>query len=202
MEAPAEETQVAARRRLSVNANTLLLFGLLAAVGGATYLMCLRASAETITENPAAQQAATTINTFLKGGAQNVRTMMVMLHETEKVVKQFDNYPSATQIPLSDLHTNPFLSLTGRSLPLSSLSDDAAKREAEEQQAAEKTLVAGLKLESMVVGAHSVCMINGKTYHEGEGTEKFRVDKITPQGVWVVVGSVRTEIKMAPPRID
>ena len=30
------------------------------------------------------------------------------LRNTEKVVDQFNNYPSVKQIPLSDLQTNPF----------------------------------------------------------------------------------------------
>jgi len=186
-----------------MNYNTLLLLGLLAAVGGSTYLMCLRAGAQTVHTDPNVVKATTTITTFLNGGAQNLRQMMVMLHETEKVVKQFDSYPSATQIPLSDLHSNPFQSavLAGDSAPVA-LSDDAQQREEEQQREAAQTILSGLKLESVVCGSHSMCMINGKTYGEGQGNSDFTIEAITPDGVWVQVGSVRQELKMTPPKLD
>jgi hypothetical protein len=186
-----------------MNYNTLLLLGLLAAVGGSTYLMCMRAGAETVHTDPTVVKATTTITTFLNGGAQNLRQMMVMLHETENVVKQFDAYPSATQIPLSDLHTNPFQSsvLPSDSAPVA-LSDDAQQREEEQQREAAQTVLNGLKLESVVCGSHSMCMISGKTYSEGQGNSDFTVEAITPDGVWVQVGSVRRELKMTPPKLD
>jgi hypothetical protein len=196
-----EEGAVEEKKRLSINPNTLLLFGLLAAVGGATYLMCWRAGAQT-TNNVAASSAATTISTFLNGGQQHLQQMIVMLRETEKVVKQFDLYPSAAHVPLSDLRTNPFRSTVAAQVSVTPLSDDAVKRSEEDEKQAAQQIASGLKLESLVVGSRSMCMINGKTYREGQGNDSFTVQKITSHGVWVIVGSVRAEVTMAPPRVN
>jgi hypothetical protein len=196
-----EQEIVVEKERKPVNTSAMLLFGLLAAVGAGTYLMCLRAGAQTIRNDPNVMAAETTIGAFLKGGAQGQHKMAVMLRDTEKVVGQFGNTASAHQIPLSDLRGNPFES-TEESQAAITVSDATAKQQAEEQQKAADAIVKGLKLESIFTGAHGICMINGKTYSQGQGTDKFTVDKILPQGVWLRIGSISVELIMAPPKMD
>ena len=62
--------EFAKRKRLPINTNTLLMIGLLGAVGAATYLMCLRAGSQTMRVDPNVIAASGTISTFLKGGTQ------------------------------------------------------------------------------------------------------------------------------------
>jgi hypothetical protein len=200
-EMPTDEAPPAEPKKMSINPNTLLLFGLLAAVGGATYLMCQRAGAQTNSGNPAAQQAASTISTFLNGGAQNLRQMMLMLHDTEKVVKQFDNYPSTTQIPLDSLHTNPFRTAGANVDNATHLTVDTTKLEEQEQQDAAQLAAKGLILQSVIVGPHSTCMIGGKMYREGQVTDQFTVQKITSDGVTLLIDSVPCQIKMSRPQL-
>jgi len=198
----AEAAPVGGPKKPSINYNTLLLIGLLAAVGGGTYLMCVRAAAQAAPANAAASHAESTVKEWQAAGSQNLRKTILMLHDTEQVVKQFDSYPLTTQIPLEDLRTNSFLTSGSGGLSSAVVSEDPSKRLAEQQKLAAEELVSGLRLESLVVGSHSVCMINGKTYHEGQGTDSFSVEQITPEGVWVRIGGVRAIIKMAPPKLD
>src|SRR5437870_10913215 len=48
-------------------------------------------------EAPAANQ---TVAEFLQSGPDGIKMMREMLHSTEKIVKEFLEYPSMTQIPL------------------------------------------------------------------------------------------------------
>jgi hypothetical protein len=193
----AEQELAVEKQRRPVNTSALLLFGLLAAVGGSTYLMCLRAGSQTIQTDPSVAAAATTINSFLRGGAQDQHQMAVMLRDTEKVVSQFGSYPSAHQIPLSELRTNPFVDAADTQ-PSASISDE----QQQERQKAAQAIADGLKLESIFSGAHAICMINGKAYSQGQGTDTFVVEQILSQGVWVRIGTFRMELIMAPPQLN
>jgi hypothetical protein len=197
-----EEEAIPQPKRKPINTEALLLFGLLAAVGGGTYLMILRAGAQAGAMNPNAANAATTINGFLSGGVQNLRQTIAMVHDTEKVVANFNAQPAAHQVPVSGLQTNPFQSNNLKVEIAAPLSDDAAKREADEERQDATTIANGLKLESIIYGPHSLCMINGKSYAQGQGTSSFTVEKILPSGVLVRIGTFTTEIKMLPPRIN
>jgi len=187
-------------KRPWLNANTLLLLGLLTTVGAATYLMCRHAAAETARADPAVEAASGTINNFLKGGAQEQYQLAVTQRDTEKIVSQFNNYPSARQVPLAGLRSDPFESAADTQPVTMSQTD--AERHAEERRKASETIVQGLKLESIVYGSHSQCMINGRPYAPGQGNGVFTIDKIEPQSVWVQVGDLRVEIQMPPPRMN
>jgi hypothetical protein len=199
MDSGAEQEMVVEKERRPVNTNTLLLFGLLAAVGAATYLMCMRAGSQSIRTDPSVALAATTINTFLRGGAQDQHQMAVMLRDTEKVVSQFGSYPSAHQIPLSGLQSNPFRDAADTQ---PSISDETTAQQQEEQRRAADEIFKGLKLESIFSGPRGMCMINGKAYSQGQGTNAFVVEKILPDGVWVRIGGLNLELTMAPPQVN
>ena len=87
----------------------LYLLLLIVIGGGGTYLMYQRqgpASASAATAEAA--KAQKTIDNFLTSGPNGMKMMQEMLHNTEKIVQQFLEYPSAPQVPLSALRTNPF----------------------------------------------------------------------------------------------
>src|SRR5436190_5229875 len=93
----------------ALNQSLLYLLLLVVVGGGGTYLMYKRqgpsaASAASV-ETAQAQQ---TINNFLTTGPNGIKMMQEMLHNTEKIVQQFLDYPSVPQVPLSSLRTNPF----------------------------------------------------------------------------------------------
>jgi hypothetical protein len=196
-----EQEEIVEPKRPLVNGNTLLLFGLLSVVGAGTYLMCMRAGAQVARADPMVTSAATAISAFLKGGIQSQYQMNAMLRDTEKIVHQFSTYPTARQIPLGDLKGNPF-SAGPQTRPAAPLAEEVARQREQERLAAARQIADGLKVQSIVYGGHSVCMINGKPYSEGQGTNAFTVEKIVSNGVWVRIGTTRLELVMPPPRLD
>ena len=163
----------------------LIFLAVLVVIGvGGTYFMYQRQGPSTaIAATPEAQKAEKTINTFLTSGPDGIKMMQTMLKDTEKVVKQFLEYPSLTQVPLSSLHTNPFKS--GAEKPA----------DKEERLAATKSSEA-LKLQSIIYsGSRKACMINNTLYKEGEQIEQFTIEKIEPGRVIVKTGAYRFELK-------
>ena len=115
--------------------------------------------------------------------------MEQMLRNTEKVVQQFLNYPSMTQVPLSDLHDQP-VPPSVRSAP--DAENDAAERvPREEERHAMLKAVQGLQLQSVMCGdARKACMINNTLYREGQTDRGFTIEKISPNAVIVKNGAV------------
>src|SRR5678815_2075191 len=124
---------------------------------------------------PEAQKAEQTINTFLTSGPDGIKMMHSMLKDTEKVVKQFLEYPSVTQIPLSNLHTNPFQAKAPKADGKPADPDEKAlERQREQEKLAARKASEELKLQSIIYsGARKACMINGTLYKEGEQVEQF-----------------------------
>src|SRR5947207_1210381 len=115
--------------------------------GGVMWYMYKRSGPASASGSPASAEAAKadeTINTFLKDNSGGVKMMQQMLKDTEKVVKQFLEYPSATQIPLSDLKSNPFRFAKEKS---ASTDADAEKHKREEERAAALNAVQSLRIQ-------------------------------------------------------
>lgn len=182
-------------KRRKVDTASLLMFGLLAAVAGATYLMILRAGFHGQSPSATAAAADSTISTFLTGGVQDFRQRVSMLHNTESVVSQFNSYPTSHQVPVNELRTDPFTSPQFRNIADTPASD---ANDEQEQHLAATDVVHGLKLQSIVYGSRSVCMINGRPFTAGQGTGMFTVVKILPQSVVVRVGGEKFEIDINP----
>ncbi|MGA2230073.1 MAG: hypothetical protein ABSH22_04025 [Tepidisphaeraceae bacterium] len=193
---------VAPPKRRRIDGSSLLLFGLIASVCGATYIMVKVAGGNQIGFNTAVASANSTIKSFLTGGVPNLRQSILMERDTEKVVSQFNSYPSAHQVPASDLKGNPFGVEEIKQTPTVALSEDASKRLEEQQRQDAERVAAGLKLESVVFGSHSACMINGKTFAVGQRGDSFTVEKILPDSVWVQIGPLQKELKMTPPSLQ
>ena len=144
-------------------------------------------------------KANETINQFLSNGEKNVKMMDQMLKDTEKFVSAFLKYPSASQVPLSDLQTNPFRHQSGGD---DANEDDArsvaeAQKKREEERLAVLKAVQGLQLQSVMHSdANKACMINNALYQEGQQVESFTIEKINPKGVIVKNGAYRFELRM------
>jgi hypothetical protein len=139
-----------------------------------------------------AAAAHQSIDSFLQSGQGGIKMMQQLLQSTEKVVRQFLQYPSVQQVPLADLKTNPFRS--AKAAPV----DDGSgrrRRQDEERQAVLKT-VQGLQLQSIISGTRKACMINNMMYQEGQQVSSLTLEKITPNSVIVKSGVYRFELKI------
>lgn len=179
-------------------ANPILYLVLVVALaGGGMYFMYKKQGpSKAAAATPEAAKAEQTINTFLTSGPEGIKAMQEMLKDTEKLVQQFLEYPSVTQVPLSDLRTNPFLFF--HAPQGGAVDEDDQKRAREKEKLAAIKASEELKLQSIVhSGSRKACMINNTLYEEGQQVEKFVVEKIEPKRVVVKTGTFRFELKIS-----
>jgi hypothetical protein len=179
-----------------LNRTTIVMFLIIALGGGGLYFMHLRTgpkSAAAATTGEAAV-ANKTIGQFLSGGSKNIKLMETMLRSTEKVVQQFNNYPSVKQVPLSGLQTNPFR-VAGNQTEEGQ--DEDARHKLEEQRQAVLKIYQTLQLQSIMSGGkNSSCMINNMLYREGQLVSGFMIEKIDRDAVTIKQGAWRFDLKM------
>jgi hypothetical protein len=187
---------VATDEKKPATTQLLYLLLLIAVGGGGMYYMYKRQGPDSAAAStPEAAKAAQTINTFLTSGPGGIQAMKDMLKDTEKVVKQFLDYPSVKQTPLSALMTNPFRFAAPKSTP--DADAEAAKKKKEEEKLAALKASESLMLQSIIhSGSRRACMINNALYMEGQQVDQFTVEKIEPSRVIVRTGSFRFELKM------
>ena len=193
------ETEFVAGEEKKPAMQQLLYLVLLIAVGGGgMYYMYKRqgpANAAAAAATPEVAKAAETVNTFLTSGPSNIKAMQEMLRDTEKFVKQFLDYPSVKQTPLSALVTNPF-----RFAAKAASADadaEAAKKKREDEKTHALKASESLMLQSIIhSGSRKACMINNALYLEGQQVDQFTVEKIEPHRVIVKTGTFRFELKM------
>lgn len=175
-----------------------VLFGLVLAGLAGVYFMHLKTGPKTATAAaPDAVAAKTTINTFLTTGGTNVKLMEKMLRSTEKVVQQFLAYPSVTQVPLTDLKTNPFRASTANPKSTDDVDEVAARKRKDEQRQSVLKAVQNLQLQSVLVSEKNrSCMINNALYLEGQQVDQFVIERVAPGAVVVRNGVYRFELKM------
>jgi hypothetical protein len=192
------EYVVPEEKKSAMSRSTLIMFGVLALGAAGVWVMYQRVGPGKAVAAPSAEsvQAKKTINAFLDGGGTNIKSMETMLRSTEKVVQQFLTYPSMTQVPLSDLRTNPFRLRAAH--PTSEPSDDATeRRKREEERVAMLKSVQALRLQSIMYSdARKACMINDTMYREGDKVDAFTVEKVTANSVVVKGGVYRFELRM------
>ena len=187
---------VASDEKKPATTQLLYLILLLAVGGGGMYYMYKRQGPATASAStPEAAKAAETVNTFLSSGPSNIKAMQMMLKDTEKFVKQFLEYPSVKQTPLSALATNPF-----RFAPKAANADadaENAKKKKEDEKVAALKASEALMLQSIITsGSRKACMINNAMYTEGQQIDQFTVEKIEKHRVIVKTGAFRFELKM------
>jgi hypothetical protein len=174
---------------------SVVMFVMLAAAGAGTYLMYAKTGPQTA--NAADPKAQQVITQFMSNRDKNLGNMRQMLQDTEARVKQFLNYSSIKQIPLSALSANPFRMTIAKSPEKPHLDEEAAKKKREEERQAAKTAANGLLLQSiMSSGAKKSCMMNNTLYTEGEKVDSFVIEKINSDGVIVRSGVYRFNVPM------
>ena len=180
-----------------VSQGMLYMLLLIAIGGGGTYFMYKRQGPQqAATASVETAKAQETIDTFLTSGPGGIKMMEEMLRNTEKVVKQFLDYPSLTQVPLSSLHTNPFRFSAATPEGAASPSEEALKKKREDEKQATIKACDALKLQSIISGSRKACMINNTLYLQGQQVEQFLVEKIEPDRVVVKTGAYRFDLKM------
>lgn len=186
---------VAAEEKKGPNQMMYLVLAVVLAAGGMYFMYQRQGPNSAKAANPDAAKAAKTINEFLNSGPGGIQKMHEMLKDTEKVVQQFQEYPSVNQVPLADLQTNPFQSGTVKSR-IADEKDELARKQEAEKQAAIKACAA-LQLQSIVhSGSRKACMINNTLYTEGQQVDQFIIERIEPGRVVVKTGVYRFELKM------
>ncbi len=186
--------------RPGANRSTLLLGGLLLIGACAVYFLYIKggpSSAEAAGDDAAT--ASATISQFLSAGGENIKLMETMLRGTEKVVRQFQAYPSAAQVPLAELRTNPFRheAPAATEAVTAAIGEEASRRQRAEEREAVLKAVQGLALQSILHGGdRSACMINNTLYGEGEAVGSFTIERISGDAVVVKSGSYRFELRM------
>lgn len=173
---------------------SVVMFVILAVAGAGTYFMYARTGPQTA--NAADPKAQQVINQFMTDRDKNLGTMKKMLRDTEAVVKQFLNYPSVKQVPLSNLvGGNPFRMMIAKVPENPHLDEEAAKKKREEERAAARLAANNLLLQSVMSnGARKSCMINNTLYTEGEKVDSFLIEKISSDGVIVRSGVYRFNV--------
>lgn len=189
--APAEESFVLSDAKPN-SPLSYIFFALVLAGLGTGYFMFAHSGPKSAMASEAAVQADKRITQFLSGGVQNIAAMDQMLHNTEKEVKKMQAYPSAKQVPLRELKTNPFAYL-----PIEEKSIGESERQrAEEQQAIVKQ-AKSLKLQSiMYAGNRSQCMIDNTLYAQGQKIGSLVIEKINASSIVVGDGAVQFELKI------
>jgi len=180
------------------NKTMTVLLGVVLAGACAIYLTYFRGGPQSAAAatNQQSEMNSAAISRFLEAGGENIKLMERMLSSTEKVVQQFRNYPSTTQVPLTDLKANPFRYAPPKGADPAADEALARQRRAEERAAVLKA-VQELQLQSIMHGeSRRACMINNTLYAEGQQVGGFIIEKITPDSVIVKNGSYRFELKM------
>jgi len=179
----------------SSNAGILGVVGLLALLGAGVYFFFLKNGPQSATAATADQASASaTINEFLHNSG-NAKLMEQTLHNTEKVVQEFQTHAHKTQVPVEELSTNPFRMKLPK--PDADIADVVPSKIREDEE--RKRIITeanALELQSVVRGGHSACLVNNSLYHEGETIGSFTIEEIRPKSVIVKQGKLKFELTM------
>jgi hypothetical protein len=173
----------------------LLILAITLLGGGGLYAMYIQNSSQASSPPPDIQAAGATVTAFLSGGGKDLSAIRQTFSDTEKLVREFVQYPSAAQIGVMDLRTNPF-----RYAPVRIAGDvdavaEKARRELERETAIKA--VQDLHLQTVVHGTGKpACMINGVCYFENQTVDGFLIETIDPRSVIVRAGAYRFQIRM------
>lgn len=181
------------------NRSNLVLVGVVLIGAAIAYFMFFKQSPTSAEATPAdaeKQDARQAITEFLGGGSKNIAQMEQLLKDTEQVVDRFSAYPSATQIPLDDLKTNPFRVDAEKPAGTATESALAAQKRREEERKLATETVSKLQLQSVISGTRAACMINNAMYTVGQQIEGCLIEEINSDSVIVRCGSFRFALKM------
>ncbi|MEM7807094.1 MAG: hypothetical protein AAF561_03175 [Planctomycetota bacterium] len=134
------------------------------------------------------------IQTFLEGGAKQVREVEALLADSEAIKGRFGELSRDKQVPLESLKTNPFWRVIeddeADEVDEAAVSEAYARRLAAErdrlrQEAAEdlEEDVAGLSVGTVMLGARPTCQIDGQFLKVGDTVEGMTVVAIARDGI-------------------
>jgi len=188
------DTAFLSSEKKPANPQMIALFGLLAVGAGVIGFMYLRNGPSAAS---GAENGPDTVKTFLANRDEHVQLMSQMLQNTDKVVQRYRTDPSHTQVPLTNLQTNPFRMLPPKAVEKpGNESEAAARRRLEEERSAAAAAVNNLRLTSIINGRVPTCMINGRAYRSGQKVEGFTIEQTPPGAVVVRVGQFRFEVPL------
>jgi hypothetical protein len=192
-----ESEFVATGERKPVNQTAMMLFAILAIGGAGLFMMYRKVGPQSArAADPAALKAQTTISQFMQKGSANVSLLSKLLGNTARIMDQI-RHNVVVQVPLSELHSNPFRFAAPK--PEQPVDGSAADRKRKEQEKlAIQTAVRALQLQSLIVrGNRKACMINNTMYQEGELVDEFTVESISPEGVVVRKDNYRFRLQIS-----
>jgi hypothetical protein len=173
----------------------IMLGGLAIVAAGVVWFMFFRSGPQSAQAGTNPSDGGSQIKEFLDSG--NINMMKQTLKETEKIVKQFRTYPGKTQVPLEQLHTNPFRELPPKTDDTGVVVNNRDAEKAEELHKQAIAAVAEVKLQSIVRGSKvRACMVNNTLYKEGQQIGILKIEQVTTNSVIVSSGQYRFEIKM------
>jgi hypothetical protein len=196
-----DENIVVEEQKSPLSRSTLVMFVILVIGAAGLYFMYRQTGPKSAGAaiTPETASAHQTISTFLSGGDASVKSMEKLLRNTEKIVQQFVKYPSRTQVPLSDLRTNPFRQHeeVAAKADTGPTSEEVEKARREQQRQAALKGVQELQLQSIMFSDNrKACMINNSLYREGQQVGDFVIEKISPQSVIVESNKFRFSLQM------
>jgi hypothetical protein len=174
----------------------MVLIAIISLAGaGLLYLMCSQSSAPAAPPSADVAAANDTVTQFLSDGGRQWAAIQRTFSDTESLVHQVQKYPSASQVSLSQLTTNPFL--YAQAQHVADVDEVAEKQRKEQLRVAALQAVQVLHLQSVVSNAtRSACMIDGAFYTQGQTVEGFLIERIDTNSVILRQGDSRFQIRM------
>ncbi len=166
-------------RKLNLTRGNLVLVASFALGAAALYLLSLRGGpAEAQASNVAIEQQ---VETFI--AQQQAQPTDQAAKETRRIVDAFYSYATRIQVPIEQLHANPFIfqsSGSGTQAPPPTEAEMVRQREL----AAATAEFDQLRLQSVMMGPRGgTAIINNDFLSEGQTVGRFRVDSITARSV-------------------
>src|SRR4051794_32472582 len=168
--------------------NKMYLFGGLAVVAAAViWFTFFRSGPQSAQAGTSPSDGGSQIKEFLDSG--NINMMKQTLKETEKIVKQFRAYPGKTQVPIDQLHTNPFCELAPKAADAAVAVNNRDAEKAEELHKQAIAAVSEIKLQSIIHSSKTrACLVNNTLYKEGQQIGILKVEQVTTNSVIVSSG--------------
>jgi hypothetical protein len=123
------------------------------------------------------------------------------LRDTEEIVNGFLAFPERTQVPLTDLRTDPFRfeAAEPEKAPAEVQQEQARLMRLKAQEAA-RTAAAQLRVDFVMIGRggrQGSAMINGHAMRVGESNDGFTLEEVRSQAVIVRQGEFRFVVPIA-----
>jgi hypothetical protein len=187
--------------------HTLLILAALIAIGGGT-LWAMRVTGAVAVNDASIASVESKIEQALKrltnpasSGSGANPAGSALFKDAEVIVAMFANDPTRGQVPVDQLAKDPFelfvetRSAAAAPVVKSAVAEDKARAE---RAKGLKEEAGKLKLQSLLNGASSLAVINGRVVREGEELGSFKVVSISPSGVRLMAEGIPVTLTMDP----